>query len=331
MGRALEAAESVRGLTAPNPWVGAVVVPSAGPGEWFAGATAPPGGPHAEVAALGAAGHRAEAATLYVTLEPCAHHGRTPPCTEAIVASGVRRVVVAVEDPDSQVSGRGIDSLRAAGVEVVVGVGAELASEQLGAYVKHRQTGRPWVVLKLAASLDGRTGAPDGTSRWITGPAARRDVHRLRARSDAVLVGAGTVRSDDPALTVRLPSGDPYFRGPDQQPVRVVLGRAPSGAAVHPALEVGGDLGEVLDGLGRQGIVQLLVEGGPTVAHAFHTAGLVDRYVIYLAPALFGGDDARPLFAGPGAGTVERLWRGRVHSVTSLEGDLRVEMSPADS
>ncbi|MGA3148775.1 MAG: bifunctional diaminohydroxyphosphoribosylaminopyrimidine deaminase/5-amino-6-(5-phosphoribosylamino)uracil reductase RibD [Acidimicrobiales bacterium] len=331
MGRALEMAESVRGRTAPNPWVGAIVVPSTGPQEWFAGATAPPGGPHAEVQALGAAGRRARSGTLYVTLEPCAHHGRTPPCTDAIVASGIRRVVVAVEDPDTLVAGRGIAGLRAAGVEVEVGIGADPAAEQLAAYFKHRRTGRPWVVLKLATSLDGWTAAPDGTSRWITGPAARGDVHRLRAQSDAVLVGAGTVRTDDPALTVRLPSGDPYFRSADQQPVRVVLGQAPAGSAILPALEVGGDLGAVLDELGHRGIVQLLVEGGPTVAHAFHHAGLVDRYVLYLAPALFGGDDARPLFAGPGAGTIGRLWRGQVRSVTSLEGDLKVELSAADS
>jgi diaminohydroxyphosphoribosylaminopyrimidine deaminase/5-amino-6-(5-phosphoribosylamino)uracil reductase len=311
--------------------VGAVVVPSTGPEEWFGGATAPPGGPHAEVAALRAAGRRSRSGTLYVTLEPCAHHGRTPPCTEAIVASGIRRVVVAVEDPDTLVSGRGIAGLRAAGVEVEVGIGAAAAAEQLAAYVKHRRTGRPWVVLKLAASMDGRTAAPDGTSRWITGPAARGDVHRLRAQSDAVLVGAGTVRTDDPALTVRLPPEDPYFRSADQQPVRVVLGRAPAGSAILPALEIGGDLGSVLDRLGDRGTVQLLVEGGPTVAHAFHHAGLVDRYVLYLAPALFGGDDARPLFAGPGAGTLGGLWRGQVRSVTSLEGDLKVELSAADS
>ncbi len=328
MARAAEAAETVRGRTSPNPWVGAVVVPTATDGSvWFVGATAPPGGPHAEVAALSAAGHRAEGATLYVTLEPCAHHGRTPPCTDAIIRSGVRRVVVAIKDPDPAVSGRGLAALRAAGIDVEVGVGADEAGEQLAAYRKHRRTGRPWVVLKLAASLDGGTAAPDGTSQWITGGGARRDAHRLRSQSDAVLVGAGTVRADNPALTVRLPPEDTFYRPDSDQPMRVVLGRAAPKAAVQPAVELRGDLGGVLDHLGDRGIIQLLVEGGATVAHAFHASGLVDRYVFYLAPALFGGDDARPLFAGPGAPTLDRLWRGRVHSVTSLEGDLRVELT----
>jgi diaminohydroxyphosphoribosylaminopyrimidine deaminase/5-amino-6-(5-phosphoribosylamino)uracil reductase len=283
------------------------------------------------VAALAAAGHLARSGTLYVTLEPCAHHGRTPPCSEAVIAAGIRRVVVALEDPDAKVAGRGIAELRAAGLEVEVGVGAEVAGEQLAAYLKHRLIGRPWVVLKLAATLDGRTAAPDGTSQWITGEAAREDVHRLRARSDAILVGAGTVRSDDPSLTVRLPPGDPSFRESDQQPLRVVLGRAPKGSAVLPALELDGDLGQVLDELGDRGILQLLVEGGPTVAAAFHRAGLVDRYVLYLAPTLFGGDDARPLFAGRGAATLKDAWKGRMRSVSSLGGDLRVELSPPDS
>jgi diaminohydroxyphosphoribosylaminopyrimidine deaminase/5-amino-6-(5-phosphoribosylamino)uracil reductase len=265
--------------------------------------------------------------TLYVTLEPCAHQGRTPPCTAAIVAAGVRRVVVALEDPDPLVSGRGIAALVDAGLEVAVGAGADAAADQLAAYLIHRRTGRPLVLLKLATSLDGRIAAPDGSSRWITGEAARRDAHRLRAQSDAVLVGAGTVRADDPSLTVRLPREDPSFRDDEHQPLRVVLGRVPPGASVAPALELGGPLDGVLDELGRRGILQVLVEGGARVAHDFHRAGLVDRYVLYLAPALFGGDDARPLFAGPGAPTIGALWRGEVRSVTSLEGDLRVELT----
>jgi diaminohydroxyphosphoribosylaminopyrimidine deaminase/5-amino-6-(5-phosphoribosylamino)uracil reductase len=331
MARALAVAETVQGRTAPNPGVGAVVVPAAPPpaagASWFEGATAPPGGPHAEVSALLAAGPAAEGSTLYVTLEPCSHHGRTPPCTEAIVAAGVRRVVVALPDPDPLVDGSGLAALRSAGLEVEVGVGEAEARAQLAPYLTHRRTGRPWVVLKLAASLDGGTAAPDGSSRWITGEAARADAHRLRARSDAIVVGAGTVRADDPALSVRLPPGDPWFRNPDEQPLRVVLGSVPPGAAVAPALELGGEPGAVLDELGRRGVLQVLVEGGATVAHAFHHAGVVDRYVLYLAPALFGGGDAHPLFDGPGAPSIDGLWRGRLHSVTSLGGDLRVELS----
>jgi diaminohydroxyphosphoribosylaminopyrimidine deaminase/5-amino-6-(5-phosphoribosylamino)uracil reductase len=230
-------------------------------------------------------------------------------------------VVVGIEDPDPHVRGTGIRALRAAGVQVDVGVGGDEVAEQLAPYRKHRATGRPWVVLKLAASLDGRTAAPDGTSRWITGAAARTDAHRLRAESDAVIVGAGTIRADDPTLTVR------HVEGRD--PLRVVLGKAPPGARAHPAVELSGDLGEVLDDLGRRGVLQAMVEGGPTVAGDFHRAGLVDRYVLYLAPALFGGDDARPLFAGPGAATIDDVWRGTIVSVHRLGDDLRVECSPA--
>jgi diaminohydroxyphosphoribosylaminopyrimidine deaminase / 5-amino-6-(5-phosphoribosylamino)uracil reductase len=338
MRRAMALAATVRSSTAPNPWVGCVVVPRlasptgttsptdpTGPEtepSTFEGATAPPGGPHAEVTALAAAGEAARGATLYVTLEPCAHHGRTPPCTDAIVAAGVDRVVVGIEDPDPQVAGRGLAALREAGIEVTVGTAADDVTAQLAPYLKHRTTGRPWVILKMAASLDARTAAPDGTSRWITGEAARRDVHVLRASSDAVLVGAGTVRADDPELTVRL--------GPDPgraQPLRVVLGKAPADAKVHPALELSGDLGDVLSELGRRGVLQLLVEGGATVAHDFHAARLVDRYILYLAPVFFGGDDARPLFVGPGAGTIDDVWKGRFVSVEQLGEDLRVEVA----
>lgn len=339
MAEAIAAAERVRGRTAPNPWVGAVVVAPQGPfarragsasaTERFVGATSPPGGPHAEVEALARAGARARGGTLVVTLEPCAHHGRTPPCTDAIVAAGVRRVVVGMVDPDPAVRGRGIEALRAAGVEVEVGTGGAGVAEQLAPYVKHRRTGRPWVVLKLATTLDGRIAAPDGSSRWITGPEARADVHRLRATSDAVLVGAGTVRADDPSLTVRLPADDPFHRDEASQPRRVVLGRAPAGAAVLPATELSGDLGSVLDRLGTDGVLQLLVEGGAGVAGDFHRQGLVDAYVVYLAPALLGGDDGRALFAGPGAGTMSDAWRGTVRSVTTLGADIRVVVTPA--
>jgi diaminohydroxyphosphoribosylaminopyrimidine deaminase / 5-amino-6-(5-phosphoribosylamino)uracil reductase len=314
MRRALEMAASVRASTSPNPWVGAVIEPGG-----FEGATQPPGGAHAEIVALDAAGEAARGATMVVTLEPCAHHGRTPPCVDAIVDAGIARVVVGVEDPDPNVRGRGIAELREAGVEVEVGVLGDEVRAQLAPYLKHRSTGRPWLVLKLAASVDGRTAAPDGSSQWITGDEARADAHRLRAESDAVIVGAGTVRADDPSLTVRHVDG--------RDPLRVVLGKAPPDAKVRPALELEGDLDDVLDELGRRGVLQAVVEGGATVAGAFHRAGLVDRYVVYLAPVLFGGDDGRPLFAGPGAPTIDDVWRGRITSVERLGGDLKLEMT----
>ena len=318
MRRAMANAASVRGTTSPNPWVGAVVTTM--DGSIFDGATSPAGGPHAEIVALALAGQRALGATMTVTLEPCVHHGRTPPCTDAIVAAGIRRVVVGVKDPDQRVAGRGITALRAAGLEVSVGEASATITAQLEPYLVHRSTGRPFVILKLAATLDGRTAAADGTSRWITGAEARADAHRLRGESDAIVVGAGTVRADDPALTVRDADG--------RDPLRVVLGRAPADARVRPCLELSGDLGDVLDDLGRRGVVQVLVVGGATVAHQIHHAGLVNRYVIYLAPSLAGGSDSAPMFLGPAATTIGSIWRGRFRSITKLGSDLRIELDP---
>lgn len=323
MARAVALAAGVRTSASPNPWVGCTVRTT--DGAVFDGATGPPGGPHAEVVALGAAAARGadiNGATVWVTLEPCSHHGRTGPCADALLAAGVGRVVVAIEDPDPRVAGAGLDRLRQGGVAVDVGVGADAVAHQLAPYLKHRRTGRPWVVLKLAASLDGRTAAPDGTSRWITGDAARADAHRLRAESDAIVVGAGTVRADDPELTVRW--GTP----PPEQPLRVVLGRAPENARMRPCLEHDGPLDALLDELGRRGAVQVLVEGGPTVAGDFHRHGLVDRYVVYLAPVLLGGDDGRPVLAGAGASTMSGVWRGRVVAVAEVGGDLRIDVEP---
>lgn len=314
--QALAAARSVRATTSPNPWVGCVI--EAADGRTFTGATEPPGGRHAEIVALDLAGAAARGATAWVTLEPCSHTGRTGPCADALIAAGVARVVVAVEDPDPQVAGRGIARLRDAGIDVSVGPGADEATSLLAPYLHHRRTGRPWVVLKLAASLDGRTAAPDATSRWITGDEARTDAHRLRAESDAIVVGAGTVRADDPSLTVR------HVDGAD--PRRIVLGAIPEGAAVLPAEEHRGDVDELLDRLGADGVLQVLVEGGATVAHDLHARGLVDQYVVYLAPVLFGGDDAVGLFRGPGAPTITEVWRGGFHDVTRLGADLRIDL-----
>lgn len=327
MRRAVVLADAVRGTTSPNPWVGCVVVPDGLVHQLtiescFEGATSPPGGPHAEVTALNRAGDLAKGSTLYTTLEPCPHQGRTGPCTDAIVSSGVKRVVVGVLDPDPSVSGRGVEVLRQAGVEVTVGMAALEVEEQLAAYLTHRRTGRPFVILKLAATLDGRIAAPDGSSRWITGPESRHDAHQLRRMSDAVLVGAATVRNDDPELTVRT---DPV---PSRQPLRVVLGKAPAGSRILPAVELSGEPGDVLDELGGRGVLQLLVEGGAHVAAEFHRAQVVDRYVLYFAPAFFGGDDAVPFFAGAGAATMDQLWRGTVVSVERLGDDVRIELAP---
>jgi diaminohydroxyphosphoribosylaminopyrimidine deaminase / 5-amino-6-(5-phosphoribosylamino)uracil reductase len=317
MAEAVSLGQAVRTETSPNPWVGAVVVPE-GDQPAALGSTRPPGGPHAEVVALELAGTSARGATVYVTLEPCAHHGRTPPCADALIAAGVRRVVIGVLDPDPQVSGRGVARLRTAGVHVDVGTGATEVTASLRPYLAHRTRGRPWVVLKLAATLDGRIAAPDGSSRWITGPVARLDAHQLRAESDAILVGAGTVRADDPALTVREVAG--------RDPLRVVLGHPPERARVHPALVHTGDLEPLLDDLGSRGVVQLLVEGGSRVAASFHRRGLVDQYVLYLAPALLGGDDGVPLFSGPGAATMADVWRGQIADVRRLGPDLRIDL-----
>lgn len=322
MAQAIEAAAGARYRTSPNPWVGAVVV--AGGRVVGTGATSPPGGAHAEVVALAEAGEMARGATLYTTLEPCSHDGRTGPCTAAVVDAGVSRVVVGVVDPDADVAGGGLAALAEAGVEVEVGVGAAEVEAQLQPYLHHRRTGRPYVVLKLAATLDGRIAATDGSSTWITGPEARQDVHRLRAQSDAVCVGAGTIRADDPRLTVRDWPGAETAGASD--PRRVVLGRIPEGAAVEPAHSHEGPLDGLLSHLGGEGVLQLLVEGGADVAGRFHRAGLVDRYVVYLAPAILGGDDSVPMMAGPGGSTMADVARGRFTSVVPFGDDLRIDM-----
>ncbi len=325
MGLAIEAARQARHRSSPNPWVGAVLLQT--DGTVVSGATKPPGGAHAEVVALTEAS-QTRGATLYSTLEPCNHSGRTGPCTEALIEAGVTRVVGAIEDPDLLVAGRGFERLRQAGIEVTVGVRAAEVNAQLRPYLHHRRTNRPWVVLKLAVTLDGRTAAPDSTSKWITGRAARTDVHHLRAVSDAIVVGAGTVCSDDPSLRVRHWPGDDRTVDPREvvSPSRVVLGAVPADAKIHPCLEWDGGLEELLLHLGGVGVVQLMVEGGPTVAHSFHSAGLVDQYVVYLAAAVMGGDDGAPLLRGPGATTIDEVWRGRIEEVRKLEDDLRIDV-----
>ena len=280
--RALELAERGRGGTHPNPVVGAVL---ARDGEvvgegWHREA----GGPHAEILALAEAGERARGATLFVTLEPCSHHGRTPPCADAVVAAGVARVVAGAEDPNPLVAGAGLRRLRAAGVEVEVAAGEAgfRCRAQNEAWRTWIARGRPFVTLKLAATLDGRVALPG--SRWISGEASRLLVHELRADADAVAVGTGTARADRPALTAR-------EVGAVRQPRRLVFGSGPLPEDL--GLErVEGPLEEALARLGGEGIQLLLLEGGPTLATAFLRAELVDRILLFLAPILGGAGPA---------------------------------------
>jgi diaminohydroxyphosphoribosylaminopyrimidine deaminase/5-amino-6-(5-phosphoribosylamino)uracil reductase len=289
---ALELAERGRGTTKPNPVVGAVLVRD---GEvvgrgWHERA----GGPHAEIVALDAAGDAARGATLYTTLEPCAHHGRTPPCVEALVAAGVSKVVAAVGDPNPKADGQGFGGLRAAGVEVEIADGdASLrARRQNEAYRTWITKRRPFVTYKAAMTLDGRLAAAGGDARWVSGEDSRRLVHELRAASDAVAVGMGTVEADDPALTAR-------DVGAVQQPRRLAFGSGPLPGGSE--LEIlSGPLEEELARLAEAEVQTLLLEGGPTLAGAFLRADLIDKLVLFVAPKLVGGDDAPPLFAGHG-------------------------------
>ena len=318
MDMAIAAGEKARWHAPPNPWVGALVVDAFGVvvGE---GHTQAPGESHAEVEALRRAGAASRGSTLVVTLEPCCHEGRTGPCVEAIVEAGVARVIVGVEDPDPRMRGRGIELLKASGVDVEVGIEADAVRAQLAAYLWHRTTGRPYVVAKVASTLDGVVAMADGTSQWITGDAARRDAHVLRAQSQAVLVGAGTVRSDDPTLTARL--DDIVI-----EPLRVVLGSAPETAKVRPCLELRGDLGQVLDELAGHDVVQLLVEGGPTTISAFFEAGLVNHVVWYVAPAFAGSIGTRGALSDLTTTTIGALRRGRVVDVRRIGEDIRMDV-----
>jgi diaminohydroxyphosphoribosylaminopyrimidine deaminase/5-amino-6-(5-phosphoribosylamino)uracil reductase len=276
--RALELAERGRGTTKPNPVVGAVIARA---GEVVGeGWHERPGGPHAEIAALEAAGDRARGSTLYLTLEPCAHHGRTPPCVDAVIEAGVARVVVAVGDPDERTNGRGFKRLRAAGVEVEL-PGGHLewrARVQNEGYRTWASRGRPFVTYKAAITLDGRMTVPG--SRWVSGEESRRFVHELRATSDAVAVGMGTVRADDPALTAR-------DVGAARQPRRLAFGRRPLPEGSELEL-VSGPLEEELRRLGEEEVQSLLLEGGPTLATAFLEADLIDKLLVFVAPRLSG-------------------------------------------
>lgn len=339
MRRALELAAGHR--PHPNPRVGSIVVASHGEvvGE---GAHVAAGEDHAEIAALRAAGEQAAGSTLYVTLEPCSHHGRTPPCVDTIIENRVGRVVIAAGDPDRRVSGEGVRALRSAGIEVLQGVLEEAARVSDPGYFHHRETGLPRVIFKYAMTLDGSVAASDRTSRWITSPEARDDAHRLRSESDAIVVGAGTLRSDDPRLDVRLRG----YEGPQPRPIVVAGGGPlPEEAAlwgrnplvispVHRELPAG-ELAivassesrpgpkSVCEALVERGYLDVLLEGGPTLARSWLEAGVISAGVVYVGAKLGGGRGIPPL-AGVFE-TIDEAMAVSVVGVRSLGDDLRVD------
>jgi len=347
MARALELGR--RGLYSadPNPYVGCVLWRDGTVGEgWHAKA----GGPHAEAAALAVAGDAARGATAYVTLEPCSHFGRTPPCSRALIAAGVSRVVYAIDDPNPQVAGRGAAELRAAGIMVESGLMSAEAETLHAGYLKRRRTGRPFVRVKLAASLDGRTALASGESRWITSKPARNDVQYYRARSSAVLTGIGTVLADDPAMNVRIEESnrqplrvvlDSALRTPPQSRIinrqgSVLIVGAADDAARREALERKGvevliapakqghpDLAAVLDLLGSRGANELWVEAGAVLAGAFVRQQLFDELVVYIAPTLLG-PDARALLSLPALPELAARPRLRFSECVAVGDDLRI-------
>jgi len=352
MTRALELARLGLYGTDPNPRVGCVIVREGqvvGEG-WHRKA----GEPHAEILALQAAGERARGATVYLTLEPCAHHGRTPPCCEALVRAAPARVVVAAADPNPRVNGQGMAALRAAGIATGTGLLAQKSRQLNPGFHKRMESGLPWVRVKVAASLDGRTAMAGGESKWITGEAARKDVQAWRARSSAVLTGIGTVLADDPAMTQRLP-------GVERQPLRVVLDsrlRLPPGAAIArqpesllvfaasqaPAASAQGAglqvcrvaggpgglaLEPVLRELARREVNEVLVEAGSRLCGSFLASGLVDELIIYLAPSVLG-EAARGMFALPGLTRLSERVQLRFCQVSRVGPDLRIVARPGE-
>jgi diaminohydroxyphosphoribosylaminopyrimidine deaminase / 5-amino-6-(5-phosphoribosylamino)uracil reductase len=357
MNRALALAERGRCTTRPNPAVGAVVVKDnevVGEG-WHVRASED----HAEVIALRAAGEAAQGASLYLTLEPCSHSGRTPPCVDAVIAAGITRVVAAMQDPNPEVSGSGFEDLREAGIEVEIGQGADEARELNRGFITRMALGRPWVRVKMGVSLDGRTALPSGESHWITSEAARTDVQQLRAEAGCILTGIGTILTDDPRLDLRLPEHD----GPEiPQPVRAVLdteqrlladarlfgcggpvwvytGDASRGRALHevnaavievPRAGSGLDLEAVLADLANREINLAQVEAGPTLVGALFAEDLVDELVMYQSGVILGEDSA-PLLGVPAPERMNQRSEMRLNDVRRVGPDLRTTWRRADS
>lgn len=353
MRRAIELARQGEGRTAPNPPVGAVLVRDGSiVGEGYHPAA---GEPHAEILALRAAGELARGADLYVTLEPCCHQGRTGPCTEALISAGVRRVIYGTVDPNPEVSGRGLARLTSAGIEVSAGSLADECRRLIAPFAKHVSTGRPYVILKAAMTLDGQVATSCGESQWITGDSSRELVHCWRNRVDGILTGSGTVLADNPRLTVRLadagrnparivldsrlrtsPAAQVYAsQSPGRRLLVTVQGHARErlepfsarGVEIHevPPLDEHLDLAAVMDLLGKSGLQCLLVEGGGELNRALLHAGLIDRVMLFVAPLFLGGSDGKPLFSGPGVVRLAEALRLKDFLVSRIGEDLLLE------
>lgn len=356
MGRALELAASADFQTSPNPMVGAVVVKD---GELVgAGCHRRAGLPHAEVVALDMAGPEARGADLWVTLEPCCHRGRTGPCTERVIAAGIRRVHIATVDPNPLVDGRGIASLRAAGIEVELGEREKDARRLIEAYAVWVTTGLPFISIKIAMSLDGRVATVSRQSQWITSEEARVEGHGLRHSHDAVLVGSQTVLDDDPALTARHPQreghqpwrvvldgrlrtpvdsrllaspGGPVilFTAPGSAPRRHLLERAGARVITVAAVDGRPSIRAVMRRLARMGVLSVLVEGGPTVLASLQAERLGNRLVVFMAPSVLGGVGAPGPFGGPGVDSLSQGWSWRFTGISRIGPDLRIEAEAA--
>lgn len=355
MERALDLSQHARLIAPPNPWVGCVIVKN---GEIVGeGYTQPPGSAHAEVMALKQAGGRAKGATVYVTLEPCVHFGRTPPCVNALIQAEVSRVVVGICDPDSRVQGKGMEKLREAGIEVLQESHAEGIAASLAPYVHHRRTGRSFCLLKAAISVDGRVAAYDGTSQWITSSEARLDSLQLRAESQAILIGAGTACADNPLLTVRdvqqlplrpplrvvldssgrVPATGPLFDVSLAPTMMITTGRCPEsvknawkerGVDVEVVSQdpnhFGVDLAEVLHLLGQKGVLQVMVEGGSKILGAFLDANLAQRLILYVGPCVLGSL-GRPLFPSESIKTLKEAPQLTLMGTKTLGGSVRLD------
>jgi len=347
MNRALELGEKGRISAPPNPWVGCVIAKEGRIiGEGFHHR---PGTPHAEVMALRQAGEDAKGASAFVSLEPCCHFGRTSPCVDALIKAGIAHAYVALEDPDPRVSQKGIEALKRAGIKVSIGIEKEAASGSLRSYLHQRKTGRAFCLVKAAMSIDGKTAAKDRSSQWITGSSARIDAHRLRAESQAILVGSGTARDDRPRLNVRMADTIPL-----KPPIRVILDSSGSTPAEGPLFDTKiaetliltspscpqsdawkqagvevqeipstRDLTHVLELLGKRGILQVMVEGGATLQGSFLKQGLIDELVIYVGPCVLG-DEGYPLFRGLSIHSMEEAIPLKIIETKPIDDCIRI-------